>query len=259
MDCLSEKVLQDLVDGELSDDAVVQAIEHIRSCDRCRREFGDILAVYEGVKLVVAEDTCPSKATLLAYTQDALSRATMATVKSHVEFCSECRSSVWLLTASESELAKWRAEEESADRECAAKSLGRDAAREAIASLLPNGLQYVDRLWDSACTLVRNLRANETKSRRQFGTSGQLTGALGFSGAADPEIAATAIIVISTLLVTERISDQEIGTSLDEIAVAIREAARTFGAGKESEKRLVETVPPILRSFYGPSNARPSA
>jgi len=258
MDCLSEELLQDLVDGELRDSAATQAIEHIRSCDRCRKEFAEILSLYEGLRSVVAKDACPSKTTLEAYARDALSRETMATVKKHMAFCSECRSYVWLLTASESELAKWRAEEEHAHRQYEATSLGREAAREALAILLPVGLEILDRMWDSACTLVLNLRAKAAEPWPPFGTSGQLTGALGFAGLTDPEGTATAVILISTLFVAERIAGDEIGTSMQEIAAAVHEAARTFGAGKELQKRLVETVPPILQRFYGLPDAHPS-
>jgi len=257
MDCLSEEVLQDLVDGVLTDSAAAQAIKHIRSCDRCRQEFAEILALYEGVRVVVAADACPPKATLAAYTQNALPHEAMATVRKHMEFCSECHSHVWLLTASESELAKWQAEEERAHREYEARSVGRDAAREALSSLLPVGLEFLDRLWDSACALVLNLRAKRQEQWPRVGSAEQLTGALGFAGPVDPEATATAIILISTLFVAERIAGDEIGTSGEEIAAAVREAARAFGAGKELEQRLAETLPAILRRFYGPSDARP--
>lgn len=257
MDCLSEEILQDLIDGELRGSAATQAIEHIRSCDRCRKEFTEILALCEGLGQVVAEDPCPSKATLQAYIKDELSGEAMAIVRSHMESCSECRSYVWLLTASESELAKWHAEEERAHREYEAKSMGRNAARETLANLLPVGLEIVDRLWDSVCTLVQDLRNRPTGRWPQFKTSDQLTGALGFAGPADPEKTATAVILLSTLFVGERISGGEIGTSMDEIAAAVREAAQAFGAGKELHKRLIETVPPILQKFYGHPDAHP--
>ena len=119
MDRLSEETLQDLVDGELRESAATQAIAHIRSCNRCRREFAEILALYEGLRLTVATDACPSTATLEAYIQKALARETMGTIRKHLEFCSECRSYVWLLTASASELATWQAEEEQAQRRMA--------------------------------------------------------------------------------------------------------------------------------------------
>jgi hypothetical protein len=183
----------------------------------------------------------------------------MAGVRKHLEFCSECRSYVWLLTASESELATWQAQEEQAHRQYEATSVGRDAAREVLASLLPTGLEFLDRLWDAACTLVRDLRGKETAQWPRLGASAQLTGALGFVGPTDPEVTATAIILVSTLRVADQIATKEMDTAPAEIATAVRAAARSFGAGKELQKRLVEMVPPILQRFYGLSDARPSA
>lgn len=259
MDCLSEETLQDLVDGELQESAATQAIAHIRSCDRCRREFTEILALYEGLRLTVATDACPSQATLEAYAQEAPARDTMTTVRKHLEFCSECRSYVWLLTASASELANWQAQEEQAQRQYETTSTARDAAHEVLAGLLPAGLEFLDRLWDSTCALVHNLRAKTAQPCPSFGTSVQLAGALGFGGPTDPEGTATAVILVSTLWVAERIAAKEIGTSREEIAAAVRAAAQTFGAGKELQKRLMETVPPILHRFYGLSDAHPPA
>jgi len=255
MDCLSEEMLQDLVDGELPDSAAAEVVAHIRSCDRCRREFTEILALYEGLRLTVAKDACPSQTTLKAYSQEALAAETMATVRKHLEFCSECRSYVWLLTASEPELANWQTQEEQAHRQYEATSVGRDAAREALASVLPAGLELLDRLWDCACAFSRDLRA---QTWPPLVTSAQLTGALGFAGSTVPEQTATAIILVSILYVTDQIAAKEISTSHEELAPAVRAAARTFGAGKELQKRLVEAVPPILQRFYGPSNAHPS-
>jgi len=138
MGCIEREVLGDLVDGELGECETARAIEHIRSCSKCKRELSEILALYEGPQTAVADDACPSQTTLEAYTKDALPPETMATVKKHLESCSECRSYVWLLTVSASELANWQAQKERAQRQYEATSLGRDAAREALAGLLPS-------------------------------------------------------------------------------------------------------------------------
>jgi hypothetical protein len=257
MGCIEREVLEDLVDGELGECETARAIEHIRSCSKCKREFSEILALYEGLQTAVVKDVCPSQTTLEAYTQDALPSDAMTTVRKHLEFCCECRSYVWLLTASESELANWQAQEEQAHKQDEATSAGRAAAREVLAGLLPAGLEFLDWLWDSACTLVRDLRGNTAQTWPPLGTSAQLTGALGFAGSTDPQGTATAIILVSTLYVADQIAAKEIGTSSEEIATAVHAAARTFGAGKELQKRLAEIVPPILQRFYGPSKGHP--
>ena len=256
MDCLRIEVLHDLVDGELGESEAAQAIAHIKSCRKCGQEFAEILAIYEGLRAVVAEDVCPPRTTLEAYADDTLAADTKAAVKQHIEFCSACRYHVWLCTASESELAQCQAEEEQAHRQYEAQTLGREAAREALANLLPVGLEFWDRMWDSARQLVLDLRAKAPEQWPTFGTPGQLAGAIGFAGDSDPETTATSIILVTTLLVAQRIVEGEIEAKTDPIGAAVREAAQALGAGKELRKRLVETVPPILLRFYGPSDAR---
>lgn len=256
MDCLQIEVLHDLVDGELGKSQAAQAIAHIKSCPKCRQEFAEILTLYEGLRAVVAEDACPPKATLETYADDTLAADAKAAVEKHIELCVACRSHVWLCKASEPELAQWQAEEEQAHRQYEAETLGREAAQETLANLLPVGLEFWDRMWDSARQLVLDLRAKAPKQWPTFGAPGQLAGAIGFAGDSDPETTGTSIILVTTLLVAQRIVDGEIEANADSIGPAVGEAAQAFGAGKELHKRLVETVPPILLRFYGPSDAR---
>jgi hypothetical protein len=208
------------------------------------------------LRTIVTEDACPSQATLESYAENVLATDAKARVKEHLEFCSTCRFHVWLCTASESELAQWQADEEQAHRQYEAQNLGHQAAREVLTSLLPTGLEFWDRIWDSARKLVLDLRAKAPQQWPTFGAPGQLAGAIGFAGDSDPETTGTSIILLTTLLVAQRIVDGEFEANADSIGLAVGEAAQAFGAGKELHKRLVETVPPILLRFYGPSDAR---
>jgi hypothetical protein len=65
--------------------------------------------------------------------------------------------------------------------------------------------------------------------------------------------------VVSILCVADRIAAKEVGTSPVEITAAVHAGVRVLDAGEESQKSLVEIVPPILRRFYGLSHARLSA
>lgn len=256
MACIQREVLENLVDGELGDRETVQAVEHIKSCEKCRREFSEILALYEGLQAAVAEDACPANTTLREYADNALPADRMAAIREHIEFCHACRTTVWFLTASEAEVARWQAEEERVYRQERARTMGHEAAREALASLLPIGLEFLDRTLDSAWRLALDLKTKTAARWPKFEASGQLAGALGFAGAPDPTTTATSIILVTSLFVAQRITDGDIEATPEAVEAAVREAALAFGAGKELHRRLVETVPPLLLKFYGDSDAR---
>lgn len=249
MDCLKKELLEDLIDGELDESQAIQAMAHIRSCKQCQHEFVEMLALYEGLRAVVAEDACPTKATLESYADNALTAGEMMAVKEHLEFCSTCRFHVWLCTASEAELARWQTDEERAHRRHQAMNWGREAVHEVLSCLLPAGLGFWDRMWDSAHQLVEDLRAKAPNDWPTLGAPEHLAGAIGFAGTPDPKVTATSIILVTTLFVAQRITDGEIEAKLGTIATAVDEAGQAFGAGKELRKRLVETVPPILLKF----------
>lgn len=257
MACLQKEVLEDLVDGELGERETAQAVAHIKSCDKCRREFSTILALWEGLRAAVARDACPPGTVLKEYAENALRAERRAAIQEHIDFCNACRTTVWVLTASEAQLTEWQAQEERAYRQERARTVGCEAAREALAGLLPIGLEFLDRVLDSAWRLALDLKARTAAQWPKFGAAGQLAGALGFAGAPGPEVTATSIILVTALLVAQKITDGDIEATAEAVTTAVREAALTLGAGKELRQRLVEKVPPLLLRFYGDSEARP--
>lgn len=246
MDCPDKQILQDLIDDELDNDQAAQVVVHIRSCNKCKREFGEILWIYKGLKEVVGEVECPSKDTLERYAKNALSEATMNDIKKHIDLCVSCSSFVHLLTASEAELARWQAEEERSYQEFADKNLGYQAAKEVLGKLLPGRFEFLDEIWNSVLKLALDLRTKAVEQWPKFGTPEQLAGALGFSDASDPESSASSIILVTTLLIAQQIADGELEGSSEEIKSAVRTAAKRLGAGNELQKKLIETVPEIL-------------
>ena len=74
----------------------------------------------------------------------------------------------------------------------------------------------------------------------------QLVGALGFSDMTDSESTATSIILATTLYVSQQIQDGNIEATPEKIKTAVQESAIKFGAGKELQKRLIETATNIL-------------
>lgn len=246
MDCPDKQILQDLVDDKLGNGKAAQVVEHIRSCNKCKSEFGEILRMYKGLKEVVGEAECPSKDTLEKYVKNALSKTVLNDIKKHIELCVSCSSFVHLLTASEAELARWQAEEERSYQEFVDKNLGYEVAKEVLGKLLPTKLELFDKIWDSVLKLVLDLRTKAVEQWPKFGATEPLAGVLGFSDASDPETSASSTILVTTLLVAQQIADGELEGSSEKIESAVRIAAKRLGAGKELQKKLIETVPEIL-------------
>lgn len=46
MGCIEREALEDLVDGDLDECATARAIQRIRSCNKCKRDLSEILALY---------------------------------------------------------------------------------------------------------------------------------------------------------------------------------------------------------------------
>ena len=79
-----------------------------------------------------------------------------------------------------------------------------------------------------------------------FNQQTRLAGVLGFADSSDPQTEAASIIMATTLYISQVISDGDIEPSAKDIKVAIKEVAAKLGAGKELQKRLIETVPPLV-------------
>lgn len=248
MKCPDKELLQDLVDGELSESKIPHVVEHIRSCGHCKTEFTEIFAVHNALTEIVTEDTCPSIEDLDAYAQQKLALDQIDTVKQHAELCGRCRSYLWLFQASEAELESWQADEQAAFEEFKAKKLGYEPAREILGKLLPTGMNMFDQLWQSVLVFVADLKDNAVEQLPSFTTPVQLAGVLGFSET-EPETTATSIILATTLYVSQQISDGSIKAGPSEIETAIQKAAIQFGAGKELQKRIAEIAPEILLKF----------
>lgn len=246
MHCPDKETLQDLVDGELQKSKVPQVIEHIRLCDKCKTEFREILSLYNALSKAVAKDVCPSIDALKNYAQKALPTEEMDKVKEHIEFCNRCESYLWLFRASEAELAEWQANEKLSYQKFRARSLGYDAAKESLKKLLPGKVELFDRIWESVLNLVVDLKNKTAEQWPTFKSPGQLMGVLGFSETSDPESNATSIILATTLFVAQEIADGEVNTTLEDIRAAVLDAAQRFGAGKELQARLSETVPELI-------------
>lgn len=249
MNCPDKETMQDFVDGELSDAKIPSIIGHIRSCDTCKTELRELYTLHNALNQIVDKDKCPSLDALEKYADNSYSNEQTSEIAEHIDFCSRCRSYVWAFQASEEELANWQTQEELAYKEFEAKELGYNAAKETLCKLLPGKIDLVDKIWQSALSFVLDIRDKAIENWPSFNQETRLVGVLGFSDASDPETDAASIIMATSLYVSQAVSDGDIEPSTKDIEAAIREVASKLGAGKELQKRLIETVPPLVLKF----------
>ncbi len=249
MNCPDKETFQDFVDGELSDAKIRSTIGHIRSCDSCKTELRELYTLHNALNRIVDKDKCPSLDALEKYADNSCSDEQASKIAEHIDFCSRCRSYVWAFQASEEELANWQTQEELAYKEFEAKELGYNAAKETLCKLLPGKIDLLDKIWQSALSFVLDLKDKAIENWPSFNQETQLVGALGFADALDPGTEAASVILITTLYVSQAVSDGDIEPSTKDIETVIKEVAAKLGAGKELQKRLIETVPPLVLKF----------
>jgi anti-sigma factor ChrR (cupin superfamily) len=249
MNCPDKEIMQDFVDGELSDTDAKPVVKHIRSCDSCKAELQEIFTLYNTLNHVVDEDQCPSLDALESYADNSCSKEQAGKIAEHIGLCGRCKSYVWALQASSEELANWQTQEELAFKEFQAGELGYDAAKETLNRLLPAKIELLDKGWQSLLSFVLDLKDKAMESWPSFGQRAQLVGVLGFDENCDPQTDAASVIMITTLYVSQLVSDGQIEPTQADIEDAVKEAAAKLGAGKELQKRLIETVPPIILKF----------
>lgn len=246
MNCPDRNILLNLVDGQLSPDEVKSVTDHIQACSSCRNKLKEILVLYNALDRVVQEDICPSIETLEQFAKKNCPAEQVIAIGEHVDLCARCRSYVWAFGASEEDMAQWQAQEEQAYREYLAQSPGYIAAKEALLTLLPAKLDLLEKSWQSIVSWVFDLKEKALENWPSLTQETQLAGVLGFAETSDPQTEATSIILITTLYVSEAIADKTIPCSRQAIEATVKKAAAKLGAGKELQKRLLETVPAIL-------------
>ena len=246
MSCPGKEMLQDYIDGDLPEDKIRIIEQHLQSCDPCQTEMREIVSLLGVLGQVVAKDVCPSADELEQYVKNPAPGEKTDRIKEHIELCAHCKMNVWALGASPQELQAWQDREEEAYREYEAQQLGFRSAQEILRQLLPAKVQILEKAWQSVLDFMRDLPARTIEALPSFDQRAQLVGALGFSETSDPETDAACTILITTLYVSEQISDGKTQLSAEEIAAMVGEVATKLGAGKGLRKRLMEIVPTVI-------------
>lgn len=250
MNCPDKEIIQNFVDGELPQDKVRSAIEHIQTCKSCKDQLREIFVLHNTLNQIVRQDACPPVETLEHYANSAYPAEEAAILKEHVDLCARCRSYVWAFGASEEEMAQWQVQEEQSYREYLMQSSDYIAAKEILLELLPDKLELLDKGWQSIVSWVTDLKDKAIENWPSFNQEAQLVGVLGFAETSDPQTEAASIILTTTLYVSEAISDGAITCSQQEIEETVKKVAAKLGAGKELQKRLLETVPAVVLNSH---------
>ena len=109
-------------------------------------------------------------------------------------------------------------------------------------------IELLDKAWQSAVAFVIDLKNKAIEDWPSFNQEARLVGVLGFAESYDPQTEAASIILLTTLYISQEISDGKLKPNTQDIEATIKEIAPKFGAGKELIKRLIEFVPPVILS-----------
>jgi hypothetical protein len=243
MACPSNTELHDLVTNELPDAERARVVAHVTTCAKCGEEVRQLAVMYKAVCLGVASEACPAEDALRALAGGKQSDDDARALREHVEKCRACEAK---LRIAKQEAGAEGALEGTLRQEyerAIAESMGRRAAEAAMRSLLPKQAGLIDVLWDKVLAVVERLRGVAQES--MVGPMNvALEGALGFSGASDPEVRAAWIILLATQATAEDVVAAG-GREVD-IAQLASKAALRCGAGKELAGRLSKTLPGLL-------------
>ncbi len=250
MNCPDREIIQDYIDSELSDTNAKSITEHIRTCSTCKKQLQELLAFHDTLNSLVENDQCPSIADLERYSNNTCQQAQANEIGEHIGLCSRCQTYVWALGASQQELDNWQKQEEQGFREYLARTPGYIAAKESLLKLLPAKLEMLDESWQSVLSWVSSLKDKALENWPSLTQQPQLAGVLGFAQTSDPQSQATSIILMTTLYVSEAIADGTIKSSQQDIEIMVKQVAEKLGAGKELQKRLLETVPAVILQVY---------
>ena len=246
MDCLSSEALQDLVSGEIPQAARNEALQHLRQCERCRRELRVLIELQSALMELTEPEPCPSNEEVDEYVAGSAAKDVANRVSAHIEDCEACRSYVELLRASEAEVSRSTEQEERIFIAAHAEEKAEVAARTALERLLPEHLGLFEKLWSKAAEVFSDLSAKETSEWPSFRTGQQFAGAIGFIGTPGPEITSGIIIVMTALAVALELESGACEKSQAGVRRRAGELAKQFGAGSELQREVSSALPPLL-------------
>ena len=246
MSCPDKEVLQDYVDGDLAEDKARSVEQHLQSCDHCQNEVAEMVSLLQVLGQVAEKEVCPSSEELEKYVKNTAPGQEAERIREHIDLCAHCNLNAWALGASPEELQAWEDREQTEFHEYESEQLGFRTAQEVLRQLLPGKLQLLEKAWQSVVDFMQDLPSKTIDALPSFDKRAQLVGALGFSESYDPEMDAACTVLITTLYVSEKLSERQAQPSPEEIAAIVEEAAAKLGAGKGLRNRLVEIIPTVI-------------
>lgn len=246
MRCPSAETLHDLVTGELADSARMEVLTHVRGCAACKSEVRELLLVYSALHAETVDTVCPTDEALDAYGAGGLSAGETSRIRLHLEECARCQGYIELAEVPATAFGRVNEGEPRLREPGYALEIGRAAAADALAALMPEGGSLFGLLWGRVLSLVEDVRAGRREQTTVRAKQGGIAGALGFTGAPDPETMSAAIIMATALTLAYQLEEHQIPAEPAAVRTAVGEASSQFGAGKELIARLSDTLSTLL-------------
>jgi anti-sigma factor RsiW len=246
MKCPPAEVLHDLVSGDLTDSARMEVIAHVRGCAACKLHAREFLVIYSALHAKIAGTPHPTDEVLVAYVGGRLDPGESQGIRLHLEECARCKAYTELAAAPVEGSRETDGEKDDLLQQGYAGEIGRAAAADALAALMPGNQQLLGLFWERVSTFIQRLGA-EGMAQWPIGAGrGEIAGALGFAGVPDPEIMSAAIIMATSLSLAHQIEEHHVAAEPVAVRTAVRETATRLGAGKELVSRLSDVLSTFL-------------
>ena len=106
---VTEEEMFHLADGDITSEEKKRLIDHISSCESCKKQMSSILSFNEELQRFWDEylsGKCPDKETIFAFMGNELGENELASVEEHLSECSVCRHKVESIRESLAEIER---------------------------------------------------------------------------------------------------------------------------------------------------------
>jgi hypothetical protein len=250
MNCIDDEIIQQLLDGELSEAQKQTIMRHIKTCDACKASLREAIELHRSLDAVISQIPCPSEQMLEAFAAKTLDALGQSQISQHIVLCPRCDYYVRLCQMSAEEVLAAEEKEKAFFRIALAEDQARSVAKATIEKLMPKEVANTifSGLWDCAVDAFEKMCDKGLDKLPRLSGSGELAGALGFSGAVDPQWLASAIITLTTLATIHQAAMLNVSNNRDRIKGLASSFAEQLGAGKELKARILQTLPALVVS-----------
>ena len=243
MDCPDQEKIQAVILEEATEPERSELIEHIEQCSSCQEIYHQYTVLFKGIESVVDNEECVPWQELKAYAEGKSSDEQKAGIEEHVRLCHDCDTLLGFYQ-DPAKAKAWEEREQKIFEQAHAEEIAKKISKRIIDKLLPGKVDF-KQAWEYASKLFENISDIPLVKWPKL-QSEAVAGALGFSGPMEPETMGAINIDLIALGVAQNIVQGKIDKKEADVSDAIKQYAEALGAGKQLQKRFIESTHDFL-------------